>query len=191
MKKTVFTFTLLLIINIMVFAQTKEQEPQSKSKTIAFLAKDGSLLKKEFYDIEGGKIDGVGFQNIVISDIISKIKIGALRITTSYYSSALGSSETYIGTLDYDELDACIKSLEYMNEHVINAAPNTYTECEYNTRDGIKMGVFCNSKKGWSFVIQTKSYTNRSAEYLNIQSLSTAILLLKNSQVQLKEALGK
>lgn len=190
MKKVLFMVLLLTFSNT-TFAQTKEQESQSKSKTVAFLAKDGTLLKKEYYDVEGGKVSGVGFRNIVITDLLNQNKIGALRITTAHYSSALSSTDTYIGTLDYDELSACIKSLEYMYDHVVNTTPTTYTECEYRTRDGITMSIFWNSKNTWKFVIQTKDYTNRSAQYLNIQSLSTTILNLKNSQVQLKGALGK
>lgn len=181
---------LLLLITFSLGAYAQEQEPASKSKTIAFLSKDGSLLKKEYYDIEGGKVSGVDFQNIIITDEITKEKVGALRIATSYYSSALKNSETFIGTLDYDELDACIKSLEYMNDNIIRKIPDTYTECEYSSRDGIRMNVFWSSKKKWAFMIQTKSYTNRSTQYLDITSLPVVIINLKNSQVQLKETLA-
>ena len=188
MKQIILLLT-LIIFSLNTFAQ--EEKPASKSKAILFQQKEGSLLKREFYDVEGKKV-GVGFQALVVTDEITAEKIGALRIKTYYYSSALKNSETFIGTLDSDELDACIKSLEYMSETIITQTPNTYTECEYKYRDGVSITVFSTSDNTkWQIAIQTKSYTNRSTSYLKISSLPEIINYLKNGQQLLKEKLSR
>ena len=119
---------LLIVIPLGLSAQEEKEQP-SKSKTIMFQEKSGVIIEKKFYDIEGAKVQGVAFQNIIVTDLSTGEKQGALRLKTSYYSSALKQTETFIGTLDYDELTACIQSLEYMQQNVINQTPTTYTEC--------------------------------------------------------------
>lgn len=90
MKKILFL--LMITACLSSYAQEK-QEDLSKSKTVELLQKDGVLLKKDFYQI--GDVPGVNFQNIVITNVATGEKTGALRLKTSYYSS-LGS-DTYIG----------------------------------------------------------------------------------------------
>ena len=130
MKKTLLMIAVLFLA-ISANAQSEKQEETSKSETVKLLQKNGVLLRKDFYDI--GKVEGVIFQNIIITDISTGEKTGALRLETSYYSS-LGT-DTYIGTLDFDELEGCIKSLTYIKDNVITSLPETYTECEYKTKD--------------------------------------------------------
>lgn len=166
-------------------AQEKKQEEASKSKAVELLKKDGVLLKKDFYDI--GKVAGVTFQNIVITDISAGTKTGALRIETSYYSS-LGT-DTYIGTLDYDELAGCIKSLTYIKDNIITTIPENYVECEYKTKDGVSLGAFLSStkkEKTWKIYIQTKSYTNRSQNFMKSDNIIEIISLLNQSMDNLK-----
>lgn len=187
---------LLLVLSIMLcisgFAQeTKEND--SKSKTIEFLKKDGALLKKEFFDI-GNIVYGkssviVKFQNIVVTNVISKSKIGALRLETEYTSSI--GTDTYIGTLDSDELEACIQSVKYLKDNVINQQASTYTECEYKSRDGVLIGAYSNLKnleKPWVLYVQTKSYTSRSMRTLSLDKIDELISLLEKAQAQLKES---
>ena len=185
MKKLVLL--LLLIIPIGLSAQGEKERP-SKSKTIMFQEKSGIILEKKFYDIEDEKVQGVAFQNIIVTDLSTGEKQGALRLKTSYYSKTLNNSETYIGTLDYDELDACIKSLEYMQQNIINQTPDTYTECEYKSRDGVTISVF-SGKKGWTIYLRTKDYTSRSVEYVNIDKLPAIITNMKTALSQLKNEL--
>ncbi|MCD8182781.1 MAG: hypothetical protein LUE99_06505 [Bacteroides sp.] len=137
-------FMLIALFCLSANAQEKKQEDASKSKTVELLKKRRcSFEKKDFYDI--GKVAGATFQNIVITDISTGTKTGALRIET-YYSSSLGT-DTYIGTLDYDELAGCIKSLTYIKDNIITSIPENYVECEYNTKDGVSLGTYLNITK--------------------------------------------
>lgn len=186
--KNLLLFIVLMLVCTSSFSQEKKEEEKSKSEVVEFLQKDGVLLEKNFFDI--GKVSGVKFQTIVITDLISKKKVGALRIETSHYSSI--GTDTYIGTLDFDEIDACLKSLEYIKTNILPTTPTVYTECEYKTKDGVKMGVFWSEGKkeaAWSLYIQTKSYTNRSNAFISNDKLDEIMDMMKKSADNLKENL--
>lgn len=70
MKQITLLLT-LIAFSLNIFAQ--EEKPASKSKAILFQQKEGSLLKREFYDIEGKKVS-VGFQALVVTDEITTEK---------------------------------------------------------------------------------------------------------------------
>ena len=107
-----------------------------------------------------------------------------------YYSSI--GTDTYIGTLDYDELAGCIKSLSYIKDNIITTIPENYIECEYNTKDGVSLGAYLNITKKesvWKIYIQTKSYTNRSQTFMKAENISEVISLLNQSLESLKSHL--
>ncbi len=198
-KMKIYTLLMLIVINILpfeIYAQEQEKELNkefiSESKAIAFLEKNGTLIKKEYYDIEAVKVDGVSFENIILTDLLTKEKVGALRLETYYYYPSLNKQETYIGTLDYDEIDACIKSLEYIYENITKTVPSTYTECVYSSRDGVSISTFWREKKNcWEIALKTKKYISNSETYLKIDSILHIILNLNNAKAQLKELLNK
>lgn len=181
MKKFVLVL-LALSVSLMSFAQDKEQENKSESKTLEFMSKGGSLIKKEFFDI--GSVKGVKCQVLIITDLLSDTKMGCLRLETRYSSSSYSSSQTYIGTLDYDEIGDCIASIDYIRENIITSTPPTYTETTYKTRDNIEVGTYYSEKSGkWMAYVYTKNYTSRSAEFFDsssLLSLSTLMTTAKN-----------
>lgn len=189
MKKLLFVLASLTMLAFTAYAQDKqneENEDGSKSKTVELLQKDGILLKKDFYNI--GKVGEVDFENIVLTDVSTGNKTGALRIKTYYYSSV--GLDTYIGTLDYEELAGCIKALEYIKNSIITSMPENYVECEYRTKDGVCLGSYLKANKKnkeWRIYIQTKRYTNRSQEFLGIDKIDEIISLLNKSLENLNE----
>ena len=92
------------------------------------------------------------------------------------------SSDSYIGTLDSDELDACIKSLQYIKDTLLPSAPTVYTEAEYKTNDGVKFGAYY-AKDKWTAFIYTKGYTSRSAEFLGVDNLDSFITVMQQSKI--------
>lgn len=165
----------IVLMTLMVspaFAQQKKEEEASSSKTLEFMAKDGSLLVKEFYDL--ATIKGVKCQVLIIKDIVANKKIGCLRLETAYYSSYSSSPDTYIGTLDSDEIDACIKSLKYLKDNLLSQPADTYTEAGYKSRDKVEIGAFYSvEKQNWSAYVQTKSYTTRSMKFFDANNLDS------------------
>lgn len=180
---------LLLMMTALMCLTIKAQDtiPNTKSKTVELLGKEGVLLKKDYHDI--GKVGNVSFQTIIITDISTEEKTGALRIITS------DASLTYIGTLDSDEMEGCISSLEYIKNNIISNAYDNYMECEYKTRDGVSFGVYCRNSninkndKVWGLYIQTKSYTNRSFASMKVNRIADIIEYLKKAHSNLQENL--
>lgn len=161
----------LLFLFLPILAYSQEKEPESKSKTIEFTSKEGALYQKEFEDI--GKTGGVIFKNIYITDLIGNRVISALRLENSYYIGS-GNSIDYVGTLDADELEGCIKALKYLKDNILTATPSLYTEIEYKSRDGVLIGAY-SSKGSWTLFIQTKSYTQKSLTSIKIGEIDNLI----------------
>lgn len=188
MKKTILLAILAITAFIPSFAQEADKQ-ESKSNTILFQERGNSLMERKYFDI--GTIPGVEFQNIVISNVQSGEKVGALRLITSDYSSVLKRSETFIGTIDSDELESCIKALEFMN-NIVNTQDITEvdTEYEFRSRDNVRICIFTSRKKSWEMVIQPVQYSNRSSLYLKADKMPEIIELTKKAKAQLDEALG-
>ena len=189
--KRLFMIAVLSIVSLTtVFAQ--EQEKKSASKTVEFLSKDGSFFKKEFFDLPaiGSSYNKIDCQVLIITDMKSNEKRGCLRLTT-YYSSSV-SNDSYIGTLDPDELDACILCFEkIVSEITVTPAP-TYTEVEYKTRDGVKLGTYWDDKKSeWRTFVQTKSYSSRSMSSVSNNNVASLINNLKQAKQMIAEKTAK
>lgn len=180
MKKFLSIAALMFAIVFSASAQeSKDSEPASKSTTVEFLAKDGTLLQKDFYPL--GAVKGVDCEVLIITDVLDGTKVGCVRLETTYRSQY--SSDTYIGTLDADELDACIQSLNYIKNDVLNTKPDNYVEFTYSTKDGVRIGAFYNQTKAtWTTYVRTKSYTSRSAEYFSSDNLDTLISTLESGK---------
>ena len=179
MKKLLLLIALLMPMALLA----QEQKEKSSSKTVEFLSKDGSFFKKEFYDqpTVGGSYNKIDCQVLIITDMKSNEKRGCLRLTTHYPSSS--GNDDYIGTLDPDELDACVMCLEKIQSDITPTTPATYTEAEYKTRDGVQIGTYWNRRKSeWVIYVQTKNYTSRSMSTVDTSNLPSLIQNLKDAK---------
>lgn len=184
MKKILLSLVCAIVACGAVFAQTqaKDEIPESKSKSIEFLKADGTFLVKEFYDLQ--KVKGVECQVLIMTNVVTGKKMGCLRLETNYRSQY--SSDSYIGTLDADELDACIQSLDYIKNTLLPSMPQVYTEAEYKTNDGVKFGAYYNKGK-WTAFVYTKGYTNRSAEFLGADNIESFIEVMQQAKSLISE----
>ena len=183
--KKIFLLIIALVCGCMAFAQEKQETvPESSSKTLEFMKKNGTLIQRDFYPI--GKVKGVDCEVLIITDLISQKKIGCLRLKTTNSSSY--STDTYIGTLDYDEIAACIKSINFLNENVIVGKPTVYTEVEYSTRDKVEVGAYYSEKKSkWIAYVKTKSYSNKSIEFFDASELSQLVSIMEQAKIVIDE----
>lgn len=177
--KKVLIISLLALLSINAIAQNSEND-KSDSKAVEFSSRQGSLMKKVFHPL--GSVKGVEFEVLEMIDELSKDKMVCLRVKV--YN--LSSQDTYIGTLDSDEIDACLQSLNFIKDNVVTTNPSQYTECAYNSKDGITIGAF-SGNKGWSTYVKTKKYTNRSAKYLKDDDLPALIEVLNTAKDKVKE----
>ncbi|MBQ8222119.1 MAG: hypothetical protein IJZ87_02040 [Bacteroidales bacterium] len=183
MKNYLFVI-LSVIISITGMAQEKSVDDKSESKTLEFMSQGSSLIKKEFYDL--GKVKGVECQVLIITNLLSNERLGCLRLETKY--QGYSSSETYVGTLDYDEIDDCLNSINFICENILTITPTVYTETEYRTRDNIEVGAYYSeNKSSWTAYLYTKNYTNRSVEFFDLESLSSLAKIMQNAKVMIAE----
>lgn len=186
MKKILMVTLLTLLCGFSYAQEKKDASQESSSKTLEFMKKDGTLLQREFYQL--GKVNGVECEVLIITDVISKKKMGCLRLKTRYFSSSSFSSDTYIGILDYDEIDACMKSITFINESVITTTPTAYTEVEYKTRDRVEVGAFYQEKLStWKAYVQTKSYTDKSMAFFAASDLSQLLTFMGQAKTLIDE----
>ena len=166
----------------------KEMQIANRGYIYEFLEKDGSVFKKEFYDLPtvGKSYNKTENQVLIITDLKSNEKRGCFRIITKYPTSS--GSDSYIGTLDPDELDAAVLSLEKILNEIIPNTAETYTEVEYKTRDGVQIGTYWNEKKNeWTLYVQTKRYSSRSLSSFKSDELTTLIDNLKKAKQMIVE----
>ena len=188
MKKFLtFVFALALLSVPAVSFADEPKEEVSQSSTVEFMKQDGTLMLKEFYPEVN--IGGVKFQVLILSDVVTGKKVGCLRLETKYVSQY--TSDTYIATLDYDELSACIQSLNYIKNTLSATTPAHYQECEYRSRDRAVLGAYYSNRKAkWEVYVQTKSHTTRSMKVINMNDLPTVISTLEDAQSTIKTAVG-
>ena len=194
--KKLFILLVLLCSVAVSNAQEKETE-KSQSKAVLFEQSIGSLIRKDFYDLP--KVRGVENKVLILTDILTGKKIGCLRIETKPFSS---SNTTYVGTLDFEELDAAIKSLSYIKETILPTTPDIYSEIEFKSKDGVQLGTYFNEKtKKWVVFIWIREYSEnplkanvepkcssrKSALHCDVTQLSRMIENLKRAKSKIQE----
>ena len=177
-------------------AQEKETE-KSQSKAVLFEKSIGSLIRKDFYNLP--KVSDVENNVLILTDILTGTKIGCLRMETKPFSS---SNETYVGTLDFEELDAAIKSLSYIKETILPTTPDVYTEIAFKSKDGVQLGTYFNEKtqkwvvfiwlRKWAdFLVEVnaepKCSSRKYALHCDVTQLSKMIENLKRAKSKIQE----
>ena len=101
-------FILLVFLCSVAVSNAQEKEAEkSQSKAVLFEKSIGSLIRKDFYNLP--KVSGVENNVLILTDIFTGTKIGCLRMV--YYYNDFDYCDGYI---DFEELDAAIKSLSYI-----------------------------------------------------------------------------
>ena len=173
-----------LMLSITSFAQGNAKDFKSESNSLQFMSQNGSFIYKEFFDLPSVK--KIEFQILIMTDLVDQEKMGCLRLKTQYKSNY--GTTTYIGTLDYDEIDACIQCLEKLQSDILPSVPSSYVEVTYQTKDGVKIGAYCNEgKSNWKAYVYTRGYNVDSAEFINAENIVKIIENLKTAKSMIEE----
>ncbi len=168
---------------------TQTQTPEdSKSNTVRFSQNEACLIQKEFYSL-GQLKGGITFDALVLTNMKTHEKTGGVVIKIQFQSSVYGNAE-FPGTIDYDELDSCLKSLRTLQDSLTLSSPFTYTEYDISTRDGIMIRVFHHNKKGWQAIIQTKRNHPDSAKQIDIKELVQVTQFLNDAKIIIEEQMN-
>jgi len=177
---------LLMTFALAINAQEQKKENVSKSETVQLMGREGILTRRDFYDI--GYIGKVSFKTMVITDITTGEKTGALRLEA--YQILTTNSPTFIGILDYDEISGCIKSLEYIKNNLLNTKPNNYTEFNFRTKDDVLIGaLYSTDQEKWTLYIQTRDYISDSFRAIKTKEIDTLISLFTEAKNNLSAKL--
>ncbi|MCQ2227154.1 MAG: hypothetical protein MJZ01_04485 [Bacteroidales bacterium] len=170
MAKILFVISLLIAFSSSLFAQEK-----SGSKAVEFMSCRDNLLIKEYHNLVGPS--DMDFQVLIVTNHDTGKKLGCMKIEKS------NGSETFSGTIDYEEIDACIKSIDYVKTTIMTAAPKVYSEASFRTLDGVSFSAFYVEKnKKWSAGFNIVENNYRSGITLDLATLET----LKNAFVVAK-----
>ena len=172
------------------------QRENSSSKTVDFLKSHSSFTKYEFYALPdvGKGSSRIGNDVVIITDIVSKDKVGCLRVSNVGMLQGYGYGffrNRYSCVLDYDELDDLIKSCEYIQSVVLETKAEVQTVIQYATLDGltlkaewveINFGFYSDVAGGWNVYIKTDRYESDSSRKINMKYFPQFIQNLKDAK---------
>ncbi|MBK5723100.1 hypothetical protein JGH11_19720 [Dysgonomonas sp. Marseille-P4677] len=180
---------LLLFTSLSLFAFSQSDSLDIKSNTLNFGSKNDSYFLKESVII--GKHSDVEFVNFYITNILTGEKRAALIInsTTGGWTSPLHTERT--GAIDSDEIDFCIKCLNYGKDNLINTKPDNYTELVFTSRDLATIGMYyeIGNFSKWNLIFRTGYYSRRPVKSINIKNIDKIIELFILSKSGIDEFL--
>ena len=189
-------FILLVFLCSVAVSNAQEKETEkSQSKAVLFEKSIGSLIRKDFYNLP--KVSGVENNVLILTDILTGTKIGCLRM--EYYDDY---NDLRAGYIDFEELDAAIKSLSYIKETILHTTPDVYTEFSFKSKDGVQLGTYFNEKtqkwvvficlRKWAdFLVEVnaepKCSSRKYALHCDVTQLSRMIENLKRAKSKIQE----
>lgn len=153
---------------------------ENQSRADVFSKRSGSLISIEFIDI--GSIDNrLRISLAKFKDLMLNQEERALRFEYDYYNGYDDYPDTKICTLDNDELEGLIKSLNIIINEVYLTNPENYVEVNFKSRSGMKAGCYY-SKGDWQFFVKISEYDGNSFVFLDKRYASSLLSLLINNR---------
>lgn len=179
MKKIVVLFFGLALTSI-AYGQAKVEKQTTQAEQ--FSATAGTLIEKQFIDI--GKAKGVAVQVMKLKDLNSGISKTALRFEYEYKSSY--TTDTKIATLDLDEIDGLIKSMNNLKLNVFNSTRDVYTEVTFRSRTGLEAGAYFDIEKiKWVAFIKLEKYDSNSQVFLSTEDFTSILTLVEQAKAKM------
>ena len=174
---------IIILLNLSVcglYSQTvKDQELSNAEK---FSAKAGTLIQKEFVDL--GKVANAKIQVVYYTDLISSESVSSVRF--EYEAAGSYTTDTKIASLDSDEIEGLIKSIQFMQDKVFVTTPTNYTEVTFISRGGFKAGCYWDSGK-WSPYLKLEQYDSNSFVSIKKEDFTTILGLLEQAKTMFKK----
>jgi len=174
-KKDINMKKVVIVILFLTIHLAIGQKIENISNAELFSSQAGTLIEKEFIDI--GNVGKTKIQILKITDMISGKSIRSLRI--EHKIKAGYSTETKIASLDSDEIEGLIKSINIIKENIFGSIANNYTEITFQSRSGFKAGCFWNIKNEWTIYLQIKKNDRESMVFLKKEKFNDFLNLLE------------
>jgi len=179
MKKITTLFFGLLMTSL-AFSQAKVEKQTTQAEQ--FSATAGTLIEKQFVDI--GKVKGISVQVMKLKDLNSGTSKTALRFEYEYKSSY--TSDTKIATLDLDEIDGLIKSMNNLKTIVFPSTRDVYTEVTFKSRTGFEAGAYYDVDKAkWVAYAKLEKYDSNSQVFFNTEDFASMLTLVEQAKTKM------
>ena len=175
--KNLIISILLVFFSLASFSQ--QQTVKQLSKGEEFSQQSGALIEKQFNTV--GTVKGIEIAVAKVNDLISGKKISFVRF--EYVAHESYGSDTKVGSLDVDELDALIKSLKILLSDIFTTTREVYTEVNFKSRSGLSAGAYFNvEKKKWVTYIQLDQYDSNSDVFMTTEDFTQLQSLLEKAK---------
>ena len=173
---------LLLGIMLTGFAYSQEKKEKTTTQAEQFSAQAGTLIEKQIVDI--GTVKGISVQVMKLKDINSGTSKTALRFEFEYKDSY--TSRTKIATLDLDEIEGLLKSMNNLITNVFTSTRDVYTEVTFRSRTGFEAGTYYDiDKKKWTAYVQLEKYDNDSEVFLTTDDFAIMLKLVEQAKTKM------
>lgn len=155
-----------------------ENDTISYENSMKFLYEEDIFYMREFYEYPnlGTRFNKIKCDAIISTDLKSKKKSGYLCFETH-------NNQFFRGVLDYDEISKCISFLNLIKENVLSTSPSVYTETDYNTNHGLRIGAYWEKEeKKWIIYIRTREYFDNSIAKIGMDRLDGLIKTLTEAK---------
>ncbi len=178
MKKVLLT--VLMASSLTAYSQVLEKKLET-TKSEKFSQRSGTLLQKDFIDL--GKVGDTEVKILKIKDLNNNESISSVRFEKQGYGTY---ADTYINSIDKDEVDGLIISIKNLLGNVLKTTPSTYTEVTYSSRGGFSLGSYFEVEKSkWKSFLQVEKHTNKSMAILSESDLQNLLNLLEEAKTKI------
>lgn len=158
-----------MLLTLFSYGQTIEQE-KLESNLSKFSSRTGQLISKDIMPV--GVVKEIIINIITLKDLNKNDSIKAVRF--EMFVSGKYTSDTKVGTIDSDELNEAIESLDIMLNQIMKTTPKFYSEVIYSTRAGFQVGCYYStSDKVWKGYIKLEKFDSKSSEFLTVSELTS------------------
>ena len=188
-KYLLIALAVLFLVPVVSFAQVKEEEKAKEppTKLEAFLAKKGTLIVKDFYEL--GELRGLGKMQlnalIIYEPGMENTKIRGIRVEITEAGS-YGRSNTSF--LDLEEVESLSKAIAYiadLAEKWKGINREAYTEVIYATKDDFKVGFYQKGSERRAFA--SSSYIGKASFIMKVEDFISMKGIIDKGLSVLKE----
>jgi len=176
-------FTMFAVLPLFVVAQqTAQAEPEPKTKLEAFQVQTGTVVIRGYSEI--GRVTALGsvwVNAMELTDITSGRKQSGVLIEVKESGRLENTDRSFI---DYDEVDALLKGLEYISKATSDVTKLKMFEATYKTKGDFRAATY-SSTPGKIEAVVTSGYIRPASAFLSLQQLAE----LRSLIVQAKQKL--
>jgi len=176
-------FAIFVVFPLFVVAQqTAQAEPEPKTKLEAFQVQTGTVVIKGYSEI--GRVTALGSIEVdamEFTDLTSGRKQSGVLIEVKESGRLENTDRSFI---DYDEVDALLKGLEYISKATSDVTNLKMFEATYKTKGDFSAATYSNTS-GEIKAAVSSGYIRPASAYLSLQQLAE----LRSLIVQAKQKL--